>query len=280
MMEEGFMDITGESHAFVTGGASGIGLAIGDALAAAGARVTLADIDGDALAGVLAARDGARFRGAVLDTRDRAGWARAADAAEAAFGPVDVLVNNAGISPDSTHLADMTDESWDRMIAINLTGVRNGIAALAGRMRERGRGHVVNTASMAGIATPRPGTGGYSAAKAGVVMLSDVLRAEMGGVVGVTALCPGLVFTNLGDTSFKLGATKQGGSMLGYPGGIEAEAVGAMVLAAIRADAPYCMTHADRRCDVAPRVEAILGAFASWGRAADCGGRSRRWTGG
>ncbi|MBU6265953.1 MAG: SDR family oxidoreductase [Sphingomonadales bacterium] len=257
------LEITPQSHAFITGGASGIGLAIGDALAAAGARVTLADIDADALATVLAVRDPARFRAAVLDTRDRAGWAREADAAEAAFGPVDVLVNNAGISPDSTPLADMTDESWDRMIAINLTGVRNGIAALAGRMQGRGRGHVVNTASMAGICSPRPGTGGYSAAKAGVVMLSDVLRAEMGDTVGVTALCPGLVFTNLGDTSFKLGATKQGGSMRGFPGGIEPEAVGAMVLEAIRANAPYCMTHSDRRRDVAPRMEAILGAFVS-----------------
>lgn len=257
------MEVTSESHAFVTGGASGIGLAIGDALAAAGARVTLADIDAETLARVVAQR-GERFRSAVLDTRDREGWARARDAAEGAFGPVDVLVNNAGISPDSNHLADMSAESWDRMIAINLTGVFNGIAAFAAAMRERGRGWVVNTASMAGVCTPRPGTGGYSAAKAGVVMLSDVLRGEMAGKgVGVTALCPGLVFTNLGETSFKLGATARGGSMRGFPGGIEPEVVGAMVVQAIREEIPYCFTHRDRRVDVAPRCEAILAGFES-----------------
>ena len=258
------MEITAHSHAFITGGASGIGLAIGDALAAAGARVTLADIDGEALAAVLASRDPARVRGVVLDTRDRDGWARARDAAEAAFGPVDVLVNNAGISPDSRHLADMAAKSWDRMIAINLTGVFNGISAFAARLRTRGRGWVVNTASMAGVCTPRPGTGGYSAAKAGVVMLSDVLRGELAGSgVGVTALCPGLVFTNLGDTSFKLGATSRGGSMRGFPGGIEPEVVGEMVVAAIRDEVPYCFTHRDRRADVAPRCEAILAGFDS-----------------
>jgi len=258
------MEITSQSHAFVTGGASGIGLAIGDALAAVGARVTLADIDGEALAGVLAARDATRFRGAVLDTRDRAGWARTRDEAEAAFGPVDILVNNAGISPDSNHLADMSPESWDRMIAINLTGVFNGISAFASGLRERGRGWVVNTASMAGVCTPRPGTGAYSAAKAGVVMLSDVLSGEMAGTgVGVTALCPGLVFTNLGDTSFKLGATARGGSMRGFPGGIEPDVVGEMVVAAIRDETPYCFTHRDRRQDVAPRCEAMLASFDS-----------------
>ena len=258
------MDITETSHAFITGGASGIGLAIGEALAAAGARVTLADIDAEALGVVVAARDAARFRGAVLDTRDRDGWARARDEAEAAFGPVDVLVNNAGISPDGSMLAEMTPESWDRMIAINLTGVFNGISAFGALFRERGRGWVVNTASMAGVSQPRPGTGGYSAAKAGVVMLSDMLRAEMAGHgVGVTALCPGLVFTNLPTTSFKLGATRGGGSMRDFPGGIEPEVVGEMVLAAIRDEAPYCMTHRDRRVDVAPRCEAILAGFTS-----------------
>jgi len=95
-------------------------------------------------------------------------------------------------------------------------------------------------------------------------MLGDVLRAELeGSGVGVTSLCPGLVFTNLGETSFKLGATRQAGSMQGIPGGIEAEVVGQQVLETIRADAPYCMTHRDRRRDVAPRSEAILAAFDS-----------------
>ena len=92
------MDLSTARHAFITGGASGIGLGIADALAARGLAVTLADIDAEALAEVVAAR-GPAFRGVVLDTRDREGWISARDEAEAASGPVDVLVNNAGIAP-------------------------------------------------------------------------------------------------------------------------------------------------------------------------------------
>ena len=258
------MEITSESHAFVTGGASGIGLAIAEALAAAGARVTLADIDAETLAAVVSARGG-RFRGVVLDSRDREGWARARDEAEAAFGPVDVLVNNAGISPDGNLLADMDPASFDRVIAINLTGVFNGISAFAARLRERARGHVVNTASMAGVAEVMPGLGSYATAKAGVVMMSEVLRAEMAPHgVGVTALCPGLVFTNLGETTRKVGGQVRGGtmSMRDMPGGIEPSEVGPMVLRAIRENRAYCFTHAGRRGAVAARHDAILAGFA------------------
>ena len=93
------MDLATARHAFISGGASGLGLGIADALAARGVPVTIADIDGETLAQVVATRGNA-FRGVVLDTRDREGWLRAKAEAEAAFGPVDVLVNNAGIAPD------------------------------------------------------------------------------------------------------------------------------------------------------------------------------------
>src|SRR5687768_8942493 len=114
------MDLAQARHAFITGGASGIGLAIADALAARGVSVTIADVNGESLAAVLAER-GEGFRGQLLDVRDRAGWARAKAEAEAAFGPVDILVNNAGVPGVGDHLAVLDPELFDQVIAINLT---------------------------------------------------------------------------------------------------------------------------------------------------------------
>lgn len=94
---------------------------------------------------------GTNFRGAALDVRDRDGWERIREASESEFGPVDVLVNNAGIAPDGKMLADMHFELYDWIIGINLVGVMNGISAFAAAMRERAFGHIVNTTSLAGV---------------------------------------------------------------------------------------------------------------------------------
>ena len=122
------MNLSDAKHAFITGGASGIGLGIATALASRGMAVTLADIDREVLEEVVGKSQG-RFRGHVLDTRDRPGWVQAKTAAERALGPVDILVNNAGIAPDGRELADMDPLSFDRIVAINLSGVFNGISS-------------------------------------------------------------------------------------------------------------------------------------------------------
>src|SRR5258706_14380102 len=133
------MDLATAKHAFITGGASGIGLGIADALCARGIPVTIADVDADTVQSVLASRP-AGVRGQVFDTRDRHGWATARSAAEAVLGPVDILVNNAGIAPHGRELADLSAESFDRIIAINLIGGVNGGFALFPPPRGRGRG--------------------------------------------------------------------------------------------------------------------------------------------
>jgi NAD(P)-dependent dehydrogenase (short-subunit alcohol dehydrogenase family) len=143
------MNVENARHAFITGGASGIGLAIAEALAARGVRVTIADVNREALDAVLAANAGT-MRGTCLDVRDRAGWATAKAEAEAAFGPVDILINNAGIASIGFEIADMDPEAFDRVVAVDLTGVFNGVSAFAADMRARRQGHIVNTAS------PRP----------------------------------------------------------------------------------------------------------------------------
>jgi NAD(P)-dependent dehydrogenase (short-subunit alcohol dehydrogenase family) len=200
------MRIDDAKHAFITGGASGIGLAIAQALGAKGVKVTVADVNGDALAAAIGANE-TNLRGVVLDVRDRAAWATAKVEVEQAFGPVDLLFNNAGIASLGYDLADLDPDAFDRVVGINLTGVFNGISTFAAGMRERGRGHIVNTSSMAGICGPAQGIGGsYAAAKFGVVGLSETLRGELAPYgVGVSILCPGQTTTAIVQSSLALG---------------------------------------------------------------------------
>jgi NAD(P)-dependent dehydrogenase (short-subunit alcohol dehydrogenase family) len=262
------MDLSKARHAFVTGGASGLGLGIADALAARGLRVTLADIDAETLRSVVAER-GPGFRAQVLDTRDRDGWQRAKAAAEAAFGPVDILVNNAGISPNGRELADMAAESFDRIVAINLTGVYNGVWAFAADMRARGRGHIVNTASQAGLSVNAPRIGPYTVAKYGVVALSETLRMELAPHgVGVSALCPGYVETNLGANTVKVGGDIGFGDASQIPvSDVTAAHVGACVVRGIERDDLYIFTHSGTWAQVEKRMAAIKAAWDQSGMA-------------
>jgi len=248
------MELAKARHAFITGGASGIGLGVGKALAERGIRVTIADINPDAIDTVLTT-EGEVFRGVRLDVCDRAGWAAAKAEAEAAFGPVDLLFNNAGIASFGYQLADMAPEAFDRVVAVDLTGVFNGVSAFAADMRERRHGHIVNTSSMAGICGPSQAIGGsYAAAKFGVVGLSETLRAELAPFgVGVSILCPGVTATNIVQSSMKLGGdmrlppTREPGSAehaasSPFESGVVDE-VAPRVLRGIEENAPYIISH-------------------------------------
>ena len=182
-----------------------------------------------------------------------------ASAVEGAFGPVEILVNNAGIAPDLNDLADMAPESFDRLVAIKLTGTFNGIHTFAADMRERGDGHIVNTASMAGLMASAH-LGAYTAAKFGVVGLSEVLRAELEAHgVGVSVLCPGLVRTNLAANA---GPRKRPpGTPTGMEAGIDPALVGAQVVEAIRANELYIVTHGEYGRFVADRAARLQRAF-------------------
>ena len=237
------MDLSQAKHAFITGGASGLGLGIADALAARGLNVTLADIDEETLAEVVKTR-GNQFRGVHLDTRDREGWRRAKQESEAVFGPVDVLVNNAGISPNGREFADMDPESFDRIIDINLVGIANGVFAFAADMRERGKGHIINTSSQAGLSTSVPGVGAYSVAKFGVTALSEALRTEMEPHgIGVSALFPGYVQTNLGENTVKIGGDIRQYAAKMPETDVTSADVGAMVVEGIEQNASHIVTH-------------------------------------
>ena len=189
--------------AIVTGGASGIGRAIGAQLAATGAHVTLADIDGDAAARV--AREllpsvarGGTVSGVHLDTRDVDEFRTLVRDVAAAHGGVDFLFNNAGISLGGpTH--ELAVEHWDRIVDVNIRGVVNGVVAAYPMMVERGRGHIVNTASAAGLVAP-PFVASYAMTKHAVVGLCAALRPEAAlHGVRVSALCPGSIETPILD---------------------------------------------------------------------------------
>jgi NAD(P)-dependent dehydrogenase (short-subunit alcohol dehydrogenase family) len=183
----------------ITGAAGGIGRAAAEAFAARGARLALADIDGEALG--TAAR-ALQAGGAAVEAR-RADVAVAADveafrdAALEAFGRVDVLVNNAGIAVNG-FLEDMALGDWERLLGVDLWGVIHGCHFFYPGMAARGAGHIVNVASMAGL-VPLPASAAYCAAKSAVVGLSAALRLDAARHgVGVSVVCPGVVSTGMG----------------------------------------------------------------------------------
>ncbi|MDF3340868.1 SDR family oxidoreductase [Mycolicibacterium septicum] len=182
----------------ITGGARGIGRATAAEFLRAGARVALGDIDGtlvEKTAAELAQTTGGVVCGLPLDVSDRTSFASFLDAVEDRFGPLDVLVNNAGIMPTG-RFTDETDDMTDRMIAINLCGVLHGSKLGANRMAGRG-GHIVNVASLAGVSA-FPGLATYCATKHAVVGFSEALHLELADVgIGVTAVLPGVVHTEL-----------------------------------------------------------------------------------
>jgi NAD(P)-dependent dehydrogenase (short-subunit alcohol dehydrogenase family) len=242
--------------ALVTGAASGIGLAIATALLDAGAQVVLADAD-DAALRRASARLGDSARPQQLDVTDRPGWERAKRFAEDTFGPVEILVNNAGVGPDWLELADMPVEHFDRLVGIMLTGVFNGIHTCGPSIRGLGEGHIVNTASMVAL-TPMARQGAYVAAKCGVVGLSEVLRAEMEPHgVGVSVLCPAQVRTNL----LAAAGPPPGSPHGAMDGGMDPGRVASLVLDAIRGNEFYVITHPEHGGYVKDRAATLLDAF-------------------
>ncbi|MBB2993194.1 NAD(P)-dependent dehydrogenase (short-subunit alcohol dehydrogenase family) [Mycolicibacterium iranicum] len=184
-------------QAIVTGGGSGIGAALCRALDDAGADVLCTDIDADAAARVVSGLS-ARARSARLDVTDAAAVQGAVDDVVARSGRLDLMFNNAGIVwGGETEL--LTLDQWNAIIDVNIRGVVHGVAAAYPLMLRQGHGHIVNTASMAGLAAGGQLTS-YVATKHAVVGLSMALRAEaVPRGVGVLVVCPAAVETPILD---------------------------------------------------------------------------------
>ena len=264
--------------AFVTGGASGIGLALGRALASAGAREMLADIEQGALdtAAAELRAGGADVRSVVCDVADAASVQRAAAATFDAFGAVHVLCNNAGVGGGSG-VDDISLETWRWVIDVNLMGVVHGIAAFLPHMLAHGQGgHIVNTASLAGLQA-NIGFSPYVASKYGVVGISEGLEVELRERgVGVSVLCPGFVRTQIA-ASARNRPERYGAARTPAPGsaraalavhlaeraaaGLDPDAVAARVLDAVRRGELYVFTHPEMRGEVDERLAAIRSAL-------------------
>lgn len=186
----------------ITGGAQGIGKATAIALAHRGCRVAIGDID-PAKAAATAAEIGTGCRAFELDVTDRGSFETFIAQVEEHLGPVDVMVNNAGIMVLGPFEAE-SDEAMRRMIEIDLVGVILGTKLVIPGMKARGRGHIVNIASQAGK-FGYPGGATYSATKHAVVGLSEAVRRELSGTgVDVSWIMPAVVDTQLGAGTQKV----------------------------------------------------------------------------
>ncbi|OXY93179.1 SDR family oxidoreductase [Streptomyces diastatochromogenes] len=197
-------DRFGGQLVLVTGAGSGIGRATAFAFAEAGARVVAVDRDAEAAARTA---ELSRLVGApeawaeTADVSDEQAMEKLAEKVHRAYGVLDVLVNNAGIGLSGSFFTTTTDD-WRRVLDVNLWGVIHGCRLFGARMAERGQGgHIVNIASAAAF-QPSRALPAYSTSKAAVLMLSECLRAELAAQdIGVTAICPGIVNTNITSTA-------------------------------------------------------------------------------
>jgi NAD(P)-dependent dehydrogenase (short-subunit alcohol dehydrogenase family) len=269
-------DLAGRT-AVVTGGASGLGLAMARRFGAEGANVVLADVEEGALdeARAALAAEGVAVLAVRTDVRHHDDVQALADAAVAAFGDVHVVCNNAGVVT-SGPIEDTTLEQWRWVVDVNLWGVVHGCRVFVPLLARHGRAaHVVNTASMAGLDSG-PYMASYFATKFAVVALTESLWHEQrlaGSAVGVSVLCPGFVRTRIaqaernrpdGVSGWLAGPSDAargfaGVLSTGVEAGIEATEVADRVRDAIATDRFYVLTHPDQaHVAVSARAAAII----------------------
>lgn len=255
--------------AFITGGASGIGLGMAKAFLKRGMKVAIADVRKDRLPKAEAALDSPGNVIAIeLDVRDRSAIERAADKTEDAFDKVHVVCNNAGIGAGGAgHLVPLA--YWNRVLDINLHGVFHGVQVFVPRIQRHGEGgHIVNTASTAGL-QPNPGQSPYCTSKYAVVGFSEVLRSDLAKEgISVSVLCPWAVdtaifHTDLDDDDAK-GIAKRREAMGGFLDNIAvpSDVVGEQVAKGILNDEMYIFCDGEGTRDlIEKRTKAIFDAL-------------------
>ena len=259
--------------AVITGGASGIGKAVAAKAAAEGMKVVIGDIEEGALKE--AERDLAADRTDVLavvtDVSDAASVRALRDRALDRFGAVHLVHNNAGVGTGGP-IWEVPEADWRWILGVNLWGVVHGIATFVPLLIEQGEGHVVNTASIAGLTTA-PFLGPYNATKQAVVAISETLYKDLqiAGIagIGVSVLCPGFVQTRIAESDRNRPGWAPDRDVEGAPemraaiqamvdGGIPTAAVADRVLDAVRTDTFYILTHPELNEAVRTRFDDIV----------------------
>lgn len=266
------MDQLGGKVTVITGAGSGIGSALATAFASEGMRLMLADIDARRLDGVAddLRQDGHEVATRVTDVADGAEIDALAKETLAVFGEVHVVCNNAGIGGGGM-VADFDVDLWKRVIDTDLWSVLHGLRVFLPILVEQGEGHVVNTASVAGLFAP-PFMGPYDVSKAGVVAISEAAFNEMAMFapgVGISVLCPGWVRTNIAEAQIADAEAAAGddgdmvsafGDMIrGYiESGKDPADVASQVVDAVKTRRFYILTHPASADMVRRRMEAIV----------------------
>lgn len=268
------MTMVSNKVALVTGGAGGLGFALAKALAQGGAFPVIADIDGGAAAGAAEKLQSLGFDAlsVPLDVSCPESWNLAVGDVENKAGPIGLLFNNAGVSALGTRIIDMDYGLWRKVLAINLDGVFLGVKAVMPRMIAQGiAGHIVNTASLAGLGVSRPGIAHYASSKCAVVAFTESLAAEVPEYgIGATVICPGAVRSNLWkSTNQVLGlpasdvppaASVKSGSA--SPQALDPDLAARRILEGVQADRLYVTVNAQSvRADLHARNNAIIKAL-------------------
>lgn len=262
--------------AFITGGASGIGLALGRAFAAAHMKVMLADIEADALENSVSSLRHPNVRGVVCDVTDPASVEEAAKETSDTFGNVHVVCNNAGVAAGGG-IENIALENWKWVLDVNVMGVLHGIRTFLPHIRSHGEGgHFVTTASIAGLVSGL-GFSPYHASKFAVVTMSEGLAAQIRPLgIGVSILCPGFVRTRIGESARnrqakygpapKLDANGPAAALVNQiaqliEAGLDPADVAAQVVSAVRDDELYIFPHPEMKGEVEQRFALILAAM-------------------
>ncbi len=256
-----------DKTAFITGAASGIGLAMAEVFGKAGVRVAMADLQQSALdaAATQLTNMGIDVYPVQVDVTDREGMARARDKTIAHFGAVHLLFNNAGVNV-AKPIDALTYKDWDWVMGVNLGGVINGVMTFIDHLQTHGKqAHIINTASVGGL-IGMPSLATYNASKFAVVGLSEALYADFASSgVGISVLCPGVVRSDLGNSERNrpehLKEVTEEAPSMSTQAGTDPIELAENVKAAVEADEFFIVTHAEWKAPLQAKHQAIAAGF-------------------